>query len=107
MTNNREDLAALESILRENPALQDKLRSSEDIKTTASCLGEIAAAHNIPFNAAEYEKLYQYMVNAAQSPYLSDAQMAQVAAGFIEDLKLPDGVKEVFEITGLLTVDRI
>ena len=107
MTINREDLVALAAIVQKNSALQEKLRSSTKIEAAVGCLGEIAASHNIPFNTAAYEALYKSMSRPSQGPYLSDVQMEQVAAGFIEDLKLPQGVKEIFEITGLLTVDRI
>lgn len=81
MAINHDDLAALKSIFKKNPELQEKLRSSTDLKMTSKWLGEIAASNDIPFDTAEYERFFSSIEDSFQHRHISDAELQQVSAG--------------------------
>jgi hypothetical protein len=81
MAIDRKDLALLESILEKNPAFQEKLRSSADVETRVTWCGDIAASNNIPFEHAEFEKLFSAIQESYQQQQISDSELQHIAAG--------------------------
>lgn len=90
MSIERKDLTALKVMLENNGELQEKLKSSEDLKMTLTLIGESATLNNIPFDGEAYEMLLKNLVNPDRSLALADDQLEHVAAGFSNPAEMLD-----------------
>lgn len=87
MAIHLKDLEALKNVIKQNPALQEKLQSAPDVAERTALLREIATSYDIPFNAADHQQFLESTASSRDSRPLTESQLELVAAGGSGDIE--------------------